>query len=173
MIAKAARFSPRLEEQANPHLRVLDHNAELRHIVQALDNASVTYAVVGGLAVSIYTVPRATEDIDLLLAREDLGRAISAISSLGFQAAGQPMKVAGGRLEIQRLIKIAGSDILPLDLVIPTDPDLARLLSSRVSMPWEERQIWIVDLSGLRILKRLRGSAQDRADLEALGPESS
>jgi hypothetical protein len=152
---------------------VLDHNAELRHIVQALDNASVTYAVVGGLAVSIYTVPRATEDIDLLLAREDLGRAIIAISSLGFQAAGQPMKVAGGRLEIQRLIKIAGSDILPLDLVIPTDPDLARLLASRVSMPWEERQIWIVDLSGLRILKRLRGSAQDRADLEALGPESS
>lgn len=152
---------------------MLDHNAELRHIVQALDNASVTYAVVGGLAVSIYTVPRATEDIDLLLAREDLGRAIIAISSLGFQAAGQPMKVAGGRLEIQRLIKIAGSDILPLDLVIPTDPDLARLLASRVSMPWEERQIWIVDLSGLRILKRLRGSAQDRADLEALGPESS
>jgi len=30
----------------------------------------------------------------------------------------------------------------------------------------------IMSLAGLRILKRLRGSAQDVADLEALGPES-
>lgn len=150
---------------------MLDHNAELRHIVEALDTAGIRYAVVGGLAVSIYTVPRATEDIDLLLAREDLDRAVGAIIPLGFQTAGQPMRVAGGRLEIQRLTKIAGPDILPLDLVTPADPALARLLSNRVSMPWEGRPLWILDLTGLRTLKRLRGSAQDRADLEALGDE--
>ena len=150
---------------------MLDHNAELRRIIEALDTVGVQYAVVGGLAVSIYTVPRATEDIDLLLARDDLDRAVSAIIPLGFQAAGQPMRVAGGRLEIQRLTKIAGSDILPLDLVTPADPDLARLLSNRVSMPWEGRPLWILDLPGLRTLKRLRGSPQDRADLEALGGE--
>jgi hypothetical protein len=36
----------------------------------------------------------------------------------------------------------------------------------------ELRGLSIMRLAGLRILKRLRGSAQDAADLEALGPEA-
>ena len=63
---------------------MLDHNAELRRIIEALDTVGVQYAVVGGLAVSIYTVARSTEDIDLLLARDDLDRALSVIIPLGF-----------------------------------------------------------------------------------------
>jgi hypothetical protein len=35
----------------------------------------------------------------------------------------------------------------------------------------EGHPIWVVGLGALRTLKRLRGSALDRADLEALGPE--
>ena len=152
----------------------MDLHSELRRIVEALDQAATAYALAGGLAVSIYTTPRATEDIDLLLAREDLPRAIAALLPLGFRVAGAPMRVAGGRLEIQRLIRIEGRDLLPLDLLVPIDPALAELASrDRVSVPWERRQIWIVGLASLRTLKRLRGSAQDRADLEALGPESA
>lgn len=132
----------------------------------------MAYALCGGLAVSIYAAPRATQDIDLLVAREDLDRAVNALRAIGFEPAGRPMPVAGGRLEIQRLIKIAGADILPVDLLLPGDPDLARLLADRVSVPWEGRRLGIVTLEALRVLKRLRGSAQDRADLEALGGES-
>jgi len=44
----------------------LDLQAELRGIVQALDAAGIAYALVGGLAVSIYATPRATEDVDIL-----------------------------------------------------------------------------------------------------------
>jgi hypothetical protein len=61
--------------------------------------------------------------------------------------------------------------LLPVDLLVPVDPALAVLTSDRVSMPWEGRQIVIVGLASLKTLKRLRGSAQDRADLEALGPD--
>jgi hypothetical protein len=149
----------------------MDLSFELRRIVEALDHADVTYALVGGLAVSIYTAPRATEDIDLLLARENLPRAIAALLPLGFRIAGEPMRVAQGRLQIQRLIRIEGRDLLPVDLLVPVDPELAALAEDRVSMPWEGRQIVIVGLASLRTLKRLRGSAQDRADLEALGPD--
>ena len=151
----------------------MDLHSELRRIVEALDQAATPYALAGGLAVSIYTAPRATEDIDLLLAREDLPRAVAALQPLGFRVAGAPMRVAGGRLEIQRLIKVEGRDLLPLDLLVPIDPALTELNRDRVSIPWEGRQIWIVGLASLRTLKRLRGSAQDRADLEALGPESA
>ena len=141
--------------------------------VQTLDAAGIPYAVAGGLAVSIYTVPRATEDIDVLIARRDLERADTALASLGFERAGQPMKVSGGRLEIQRMIKIEGRDLLPIDFLMPGDPMLQPVLADRVSVEWEGRRIWIVSLRSLRELKRLRGSAQDRADLEALGPETA
>ncbi len=152
---------------------MVDLYAELRRIVSALDTASVPYAVTGGLAVSIYTTPRATEDIDLLLARPDLDRAMAAIRRLGFQPAGAPMAVAGGRVEIQRMIRIDGADLFPLDLVMPIDPAVAHLLADRTRVPWEGGELWVVGLRGLRALKVLRGSAQDRADLEALGPDPS
>ena len=149
----------------------LDLQAELRGIVQALDAAGIAYALVGGLAVSIYTTPRATEDDDILLARGDLSRAVERLARLGFRRAGAPMSVAGGRLDIQRLIKIEGTDLVPLDLRVPNDAGLASVLTDRQSVEWQEGRLSIASLAGLRALKRLRGSAQDRADLEALGPE--
>jgi hypothetical protein len=150
---------------------MLDLYAELRRVVEAFDAASVSYAVAGGLAVSIYTTPRATQDIDVLLSREALDGATRALEAIGFRPAGRPMQVAGGRLQIQRLIKFEGTDVLPLDLLVPNDPGLTTLLADRTSMALEGSAIWVVGLTALRALKRLRGSALDRADLEALGPE--
>lgn len=94
------------------------------------------------------------------------------LQPLGFRVAGRPMRVAGGRMDIQRLIKIDGADLLPLDLLLPQDPELVDILASRTGIAWEGTRLWIVTLPGLRSLKRLRGSAQDRADLEALGSDS-
>jgi hypothetical protein len=150
----------------------LDLHAEMRGIVTALDAAGIAYALVGGLAVSIYAAPRATEDVDLLIGREHLLPAVESLTSLGFRRAGALMSVAGGRLEIQRLIKIDGSDLVPVDLLIPNDPALAAILAGREGVLWEGGRLSIVSLAGLRMLKRLRGSAQDLADLEALGPEA-
>ncbi len=150
---------------------MLDLYAELRQIVQALDAAGIPYALAGGLAVSIYTTPRATEDIDILIARADLERVVQTLKPVGFRPAGRPMQVAAGRMEIRRLTKIDGADLLPLDLLTPVDPALVALLMDRVSREIEGGQVWVVGLVALRALKRLRGSALDRADLEALGPE--
>jgi hypothetical protein len=150
----------------------VDLYAELRSITEALDRAGVAYALVGGLAVSMYTVPRATEDIDVMLAQHDLARAIDTLRPLGFTIAGRPMSAAGGRLEIQRLTKIEGTDLLPLDLLVPLGRDLIALLDDRTTMDLGDRPISVVGRRGLRTLKLLRGSARDRADLEALGPET-
>jgi CheY-like chemotaxis protein len=146
---------------------------ELRGIVGILDGAGVAYALAGGLAVSIYATPRATQDIDILVAVADLERAIAGLQSLGFRTAGRSMVVADGRLEIQRLIKIDGRDLLPLDLMLPRDPELMNTLAARTEIVWQGTRLAIVTVDGLRRLKRLRDSAQDRADLEALGPDSA
>jgi hypothetical protein len=149
---------------------VIDLYEELRRVIEALDAAAIPYALAGGLAVSIYTTPRATEDIDLVLDALDLDRAQTALAALGLRPAGRAMPVAEGRLEIQRLTRIDGDDLLVVDVLVARDPDLAAGLRDHVSMAMEGRRICVVTLATLRTLKRLRGSAQDRADLEALGP---
>ena len=150
----------------------MDLYEELRRIVQGLNRREVRYAVVGGLAVSIYATPRATEDVDLLIASADLNAAVSTLTAIGFRLAGQPMDVARGRLRIQRLIKTEGTDLVPVDLLMPMDRDLARLLDDVSVVDWRGESASVVTVAGLRVLKQLRGSAQDRADLEALGPEA-
>ena len=39
---------------------------------------------------------------------------------------------------------------------------------SRVAAPWEKGTVTVVSRQGLIVLKRLRGSAQDVADIQAL-----
>lgn len=60
------------------------------------------------------------------------------------------MEVAQGRLRILRLLKFAGEDLLPLDLLVPIDPDLARLLEDRASRDLGGRSVHV----SLRVLKR-------------------
>lgn len=152
---------------------MIDLYRELRAIIDALERAGLAYALVGGLAVSMYTAPRATEDVDIGIAPEGAENAVNALAAIGFRQHGRPMTVADGRLEIRRLLKIDGTDLLPLDILVARDPGLDALLKDRVTVDWEGRPITIVSVASLRALKRLRGSAQDQADLEALGPEAS
>ncbi len=143
---------------------------ELRGIVGIFDGASIAYALAGGLAVSIYATPRATQDIDILVAVTDLDRAVTALHDLDFRTAGRPMAVADGRLEIQRLIKIDGSDLLPLDLLLARDPELTSVLTERREIAWEGTRLSIVTVDGLRRLKRLRSA---RARLRMTGADVS
>lgn len=152
--------------------RNVDLYEELRRVVEALNSGGVRYALVGGLAVSIYASPRATEDIDLLVAGDDLDTAISTLQAQGFRVAGSPLDVARGRIRIHRLLKCEGPDLVPIDLLVPGDIEIGRLLDERNVIAWEGRRTPVVSVAGLRALKKLRGSAQDRADLEALGPET-
>jgi hypothetical protein len=150
---------------------MLNLEEELRHVIQALEARRIAYALIGGLAVSMYTTPRATEDIDLLIGASDLDGAVHALAPLGFRRAGAPMTLAQGSVRIQRLTKIAGSDLLSLDLLLADSSALEEILRMRRRLDWGAGHLWVVSLEGLRTLKRLRASPQDLADLAALGPE--
>lgn len=73
---------------------VLDLHEELRGVTQALNEAGVAYALVCGLAVSAYTEPRFTEDIDLLISGSDFDRVVidvlGAIPEVASRLASQP-----------------------------------------------------------------------------------
>jgi hypothetical protein len=144
---------------------------EFQRIVDALNARRIRYALIGGLAVALYARPRATEDVDLLVAVDDLESAIATLTALGYRPAGGAFEIAEGRARIHRLLKFEGADLVPVDLLVSDDVEIVRCLDQRTIVEWEGRPTAVVSVDGLRMLKRLRNSAMDRADLEALGPE--
>jgi predicted nucleotidyltransferase len=57
----------------------------LADAVGALDGADVPYLLIGGLAASVHGRPRASDDIDLFVKKEDAQRALEAFDAAGFE----------------------------------------------------------------------------------------
>jgi len=147
----------------------MDLAAELRALVADFDAHRVPYALCGGLALAVHGRPRATLDIDLLVPRRALEAAKARLRRLGYTHEPPPMRLARGRVEIHRLVKPdpARRDALVADL-LPVTPVLAAAWRTRRRVTWEGGRLTVVSRAGLARMKRLRGSTQDRADLEAL-----
>jgi len=149
---------------------MIDLYAEFKAVVQALDAASVPYAVCGGLALLVYQRPRATVDIDLIFPPECVDACTHAVTPLGFRAHPRRMRLAVGGVEILRFYKVEPGtpDVLTLDCLLATHPTVTEAWRSRLQVPFEDGAIWVVSAAGLIALKRLRGSPLDLLDIQAL-----
>ncbi|MEO7919286.1 MAG: nucleotidyl transferase AbiEii/AbiGii toxin family protein [Thermoanaerobaculia bacterium] len=149
---------------------MLDLYEELKTVLAALDAAQVPYALCGGLALAVHGHPRATVDIDLLVPSESIDAALHVLRSKGFEIAALPMTFFGGDVEIHRMSKVdtEAGDLLSVDLLVVT-PKLSWIWQSRQTVSWEGSALRVVSREGLIALKKLRGSAQDLADLHAIG----
>ena len=146
--------------------------AELRAITDALDLAHVEYALCGGIALAIYGIPRATVDIDMLVTPNQVPTAGEVLGRLGYRLTAAEMRLGGGAVTISRLVKPEpdAEDFLMVDLLHVT-PDLESVWQSRRRVAWNHGAIATVSRAGLVALKRLRGSGQDRDDIEKLTGE--
>lgn len=151
---------------------MLDLLDEFRALIAALEKARVEFAVCGGLAVAVHARPRATLDIDLLLPREQLARAVEVARGLGYRIEAGNMVVRKDVVEIHRLSKPDSEtgDLLSLDLLLVT-PALESVWGSRERVEWEHGTLPVVSRSGLVQMKRLRGSGLDLDDIRALENE--
>jgi hypothetical protein len=151
---------------------MLDLLAELRKVVEVLDDHEIEYALCGGLAMGVHGRARATIDIDLLILRESLAEVLELAKSLGYNIRGKDLSFANGAVEIRRVSKIDPDDgeLLSLDLLLAT-PDIRDVWETRERVEWEGGKLTVVSTSGLIALKQLRRSYQDLADIEALAPE--
>jgi hypothetical protein len=144
---------------------------EFRAVVSALAQAGVPFAVCGGIAMAIHARPRTTIDIDLLApgsAIEDLER---VAMDLGFERRLRgPIRLGDGAVVMHRLTKMAPDDpeVLLLDVIEVSTGVTGQAWQSRVAAEWEGMTVSVVSREGLVALKRLRGSAQDLADIRAL-----
>ncbi len=143
---------------------------ELHAITTALATAQVIYAVCGGVAVTIHGATRSTKDIDLLVSREDLARALEAVRPLGYTFAALPMTFDPGtpkERHVQRVSKVVDQEHLLIDFMI-AETAFAGALDDRIEISLPEGPLSVVSLVTLIRMKKLAGRAQDLADLERL-----
>ncbi|MBK6750605.1 MAG: hypothetical protein IPG67_11500 [Acidobacteria bacterium] len=144
---------------------------ELLQLVAEFNDREIEFALCGGLAVAAHGFTRATQDIDFLIREESLERAYEAAAIVGFDIRGLDMSFKERTVEIRRVSKIVGEDVISLDLL---------LVTQHVEDVWEEREwkevegevIPIVSRNGLIKMKRQAGRSQDLTDIERLENEA-
>jgi hypothetical protein len=142
---------------------------ELKDIINTLNEQRIEYALCGGLAMAVYALPRATLDIDIMIEADSLDRTKQAVHGLGFVLSAMPMEFQGGKVPIHRISRVDSNsgEVLILDLLIVT-PETRMAWEGRLSVEWEGGALSVISPEGLILLKTLRGSGQDRDDIEYL-----
>lgn len=134
-------------------------------MIEALERDQVEYAVAGGLAVAIWGSPRATTDIDLLVCRKDVGRALAVAKRLGFDIIANPMKFSDGA-ELCRATKFEAGDQLTVDLLL-TDEEHP-YWTTRERHPFGTGFLTVVSRDTLIHMKASAARPQDLADIAKL-----
>lgn len=151
---------------------MLDLYDELVAVVAALERDGIPYALCGGIAMAIWSLPRATVDIDILIERSALDRALAAVEPLGYVVKAFPMSFAAGAIDIRRVSKFDpdGGDVMMLDFLLVTPP-LDDVWQSRQRVEWEQGAMSVVSREGLIHLKSFRGAGRDADDIARLRGE--
>lgn len=129
---------------------MLDLYTELKTLLATLSEERIDYALCGGLAMAVHGTPRATADIDLVVLAGSLGQLKALAHRLGFSLEAEPLRFAGGIVEIHRLTKSDpdSEDFLSLDLLLVT-PALQEVWESRLVVEWEAGPLQVVSREGL------------------------
>lgn len=140
---------------------------ELSALVLALDDAHVEYALVGGLAVAVWGVARATKDIDLLVEKADAERASGVAKACGYTLDAFPMEFEDG-MEMRRLNKIeSDGTLLTVDFLL-VGAAQRTVWDGRQRVPFQAGSISVASRDGLIAMKLAAGRAQDLADVQKL-----
>jgi len=145
----------------------MDLFAELTRVLAAFERQGIRYALCGGLAVVVHGAPRATKDIDVLVAPEDVPAVSDMASALGFPSRGPPFRFRQTGIVVHRFTKVVGELPLVLDVLVAEErlrPALDRVVARTVGGV----TLRVLRIDDLRAMKSDAGRPQDLADLERL-----
>lgn len=135
-------------------------------VANRLNRLDCPYAFCGALAVAFYAEPRATKDLDIVIASETYLPAIdAALAEDGWFTASQAIDFPSG-IRLHRRLRQAGQQLIVLDLLLP--PASLDLLSDRILAEVDHAAAWVISKRALIVMKRLAGRPKDLADLTAL-----
>lgn len=145
----------------------------LFEIVSVLDAERIPYAVMGGLAVRVYTIPRATQDVDVTIdiptdrleyLRDrlyDAGYSIPPVYDSGWldRVAGMPL------FKVARHVESGDIDV---DIFVAESYFQDSILTRRVQLEMDGKLVWLVSPEDLVLLKIAADRPRDRIDVQDL-----
>ena len=146
---------------------------ELVKLIVVLNQAKISYALCGGLAMAVHGHPRATLDIDLLIPEAELAKTLEVAKTIGFiiPSGRMPFKAKTPlAMDIWRVSKAKGSWLISLDLIV-VSPGLQEVWVSRISGKVGDVDCSVVSRDGLIRMKTIAGRHRDLDDIETLRGE--
>jgi hypothetical protein len=137
----------------------------LKEIARHLDRANIRYMVTGSIAANLYTVPRMTRDIDIVLelAEKDLGRLIPLLENdyyLDFETVRDAVQNKG----LFNLIH--NEHVVKIDFIVRKDTSYRRReFSRRKKISIDRQDIYFVAPEDL-VLSKLVWAKESRSELQ-------
>jgi hypothetical protein len=143
----------------------------LRRIARVLDDRNIPYAVMGGLAVRVYAIPRFTNDIDLTISldREQLPQLVEAFESIDCGVsppfrAGWLDSVAG--LPLFKAEYFGDERSIEIDIFVAETDFQRSLIDRRQLVQTPDGPFWFVSPEDLILLKLLASRPRDLIDVQ-------
>jgi len=140
------------------------------HLAEVLEGLGVEYAVMGGIAVRVYGIPRPTYDIDFTAAvpRDRLPELFRLVEKLGYtepevSAQGWVDQVAG--MPVVKLRLDLAEHGVDVDIFLAESAFQRSLLARRRRERIGDSSVWIVAPEDLILLKLLAYRPRDLADI--------
>jgi hypothetical protein len=146
----------------------------LKHVWVTLESLNLPMAVMGGIALSAWKHPRATQDVDILIGLEETDEqsVLQRLAAASIRAKRQPPIVALGRLRIvQLLYEPPGTYLdLQIDLLLADCEYQKEALRRRnqVHLPSLDIAVAVLSCEDLILHKLLARRILDRADAAML-----
>lgn len=142
----------------------------LRDSVEILERLELRYAVIGGLAVRAWSIPRATWDVDVTVAvaGDDVSRLKAAFEDRGYSMPEAYSKgwtdQVGGMPVIKFRWYVPGGD-LDVDFFLAETPFQESLLVRRCRAESEGLNLWVASAEDLILLKLVASRPRDLIDV--------
>ncbi|MEX2213878.1 MAG: nucleotidyl transferase AbiEii/AbiGii toxin family protein [Phycisphaeraceae bacterium] len=148
-----------------------DVSRALRDLVGIFESLDLAYAVMGGIAVRAYGIPRPTYDVDFTVAipRNQLPRLFSTVQARGFAVPEQYLKGWVDEVSKLPLVKFRlylqdkGVDV---DVFLAESPYQQEVLKRRRHVEAPDGAVWLVTPEDLILLKMLAYRPRDVADIQ-------
>lgn len=150
-------------------------------IFKELNKKKIKYIVVGGMAVNLHGVPRATYDIDLLLYLEDknLDKFLSLMKLWGFKPrvpvdimdfASKEKREDWIKHKNMKAFNLVNPDwaLSEIDIIIDTPVDYKKALRNMTYSAIADVSIPTISIRDLLEMKKNTGRQQDKADIRYL-----
>ncbi|MEO0184314.1 MAG: nucleotidyl transferase AbiEii/AbiGii toxin family protein [candidate division WOR-3 bacterium] len=139
---------------------------KLLNVAKVLTKLKIDYAIIGGLALSVWAKPRATYDLDFLtsLTKENLPLYLESLKKVFIVPQEKPIEFR----HVTFLRMLTEKDLTVIDLVFADDQYKKMALRNRIQIKIGNRKLNFISAEDLIIFKLLSGREQDELDIKGI-----